>query len=180
MNSVVRTPWTAPHLRTIATVLVGLFLASTGIGCPTIYAPTLRSTEAQITGVGGGGLVLLVNVVAYNPNTFDVSIDEMTAHVELNGGSLGTTTIEQDWTMPAGQDTTIQATFTVPFTQLPGLALTALLGGQIPFRVTGEASVDNAPVTVEYTYEGYVEQSVLVGGAVNAVNAILGGKPAPK
>jgi LEA14-like dessication related protein len=145
--------------------LLGLLLS----GCPTVYAPQIRTQRADITGVTNGGLAMQVSLTIFNTNDFDVSLDEITANLNLNGSDLGTVESDQLWTLPAQRDTQVVTQFVIPYTDLPGLAISAIVGGQIPYRVTGEASVDGAPVTVEYMYEGYVDQAMLLGTAGRAI-----------
>jgi LEA14-like dessication related protein len=138
-------------------------------GCPTIYAPALTAQRADIAGVTAGGLQMRVSLTVFNHNDFDVSIDELTANLILNGNDLGTVESDQLWTLPAQQDTEIVCDFVVPYADLPSLAVGALLGGQIPYRVEGEAGVDGYPVTVEYSYEGYVDAAMLIGATTRAI-----------
>jgi LEA14-like dessication related protein len=149
--------------------IAALAIAALSSGCPTVYAPQIRNQRADITGVTNGGLAMQVSLTIFNTNDFDVSLDEVTANLNLNGSDLGTVESEQLWTLPAQQDTQVVANFVVPYTELPGLVIGAIVGGQVPYRVTGEASVDGAPVTVEYTYEGYVDQATLLGTATRAI-----------
>ncbi|MEM9192738.1 MAG: LEA type 2 family protein [Myxococcota bacterium] len=138
-------------------------------GCPSIYAPQVRAENANITGVANGGLQMLVNLTVYNPNEFDVGVDELTAHLILNGEDLGTVRLDQEWTLVAQRDTPMQAQFVVPFTAMPSLVVNAVLGGQVPYTVSGEASVAGYPVTVDYEYQGYVDQAMLINTATQSI-----------
>lgn len=148
------------------------------IGCPSAYAPTVTARNAQITGVTNGGLQMLVDLVAYNPNAFDVSVDSLTANLVLNGSDLGTVELNQVWTLPAQQESPLQGQFVIPYSDLPSLLVSAVLGGQVPYTVSGEASVDGYPITVDYEYSGSVDRGFLLNTATGSLGIpFLGPKP---
>ena len=168
-------------VRRIARVLfahtmLGL-VALAGGGCATVYGPSLTTDTASIRGIGPDGVHVTVRLSAYNHNDFALVIDEMNARVFLGGTDLGVASVTQRWALPGQASTPIEAELVVPYRALPSLLLGTLLDGHVPYRVVGEVSLEDTPITVAFEYEGQVDRSMLVGAALGSPGGSPGGSP---
>jgi LEA14-like dessication related protein len=161
--------------RCALAVAAACAVASTGCSKP--RAPTIAPEHATVTGVDAKALHLDVALSATNPNGVDLNVRDVTAHVVLGKTiDLGSVTLPQAMTLPAGKASTIDAPLAVPWNDLTALAQLVGGSGPIPFTIDGtvELGGDLLHVTVPYHLTGSVTQQQLMAATVRSLPAIPG------
>lgn len=174
-------PAPSPSLRH-APAAVGLAaafaLAASGLlGCSKPRPPTIAPEHATVTGVDPRALHLDVALSATNPNAVDLTVRNVTAHVIVAKTiDLGSTTLAQTMTLPAGKASTIDAPMTIPWTDL--VALSQLIGGAaaIPFTIEGSVELggDLLHLTVPYHLTGAMTQQQLLAATLRSLPQLPG------
>jgi len=140
------------------------------LGCSKPQPPTVNPERVTVTGADAQSVQLDVTLTATNPNSVDLTVHDVTAHVVIGGKvDLGATTVAKEYTLPAGKPTTIDAAMSVPWGDISALAQ---LGAAptVPFTVDGtvELGGDLLHVTVPYHLTGSIAQKQLVGATLKA------------
>jgi LEA14-like dessication related protein len=150
----------------LTSLLVCAAIGSIGCGCGARpHVPTVTPRSTQVTGVAAGGLAMRIDILIYNPNSYDLIVQSVSAHVTAQGRDLGTVEHAHQVPLPAGQNVPVVVDVTVPWGDLPSLAATAILSAGIPYHVRGRVLVSGvAGFTVEAPFEldGTIPTSMLV------------------
>lgn len=141
------------------------------LACSKPQPPTLAPERATVTSVDAQAIHLDVTLTATNPNGVDLTVRDVTAHVVVAQKiDLGSMTLAQTYTLPAGKATSIDAPLTVPWTEVS--AISQLAGAAtVPFTVDGtvELGGDLLHVTVPYHLAGSMTQQQLLGATLRSL-----------
>ena len=142
---------------------VVLFLVA---GCgSSVVAPSVRPRSATVTAVGTSGLSMRVALSIHNPNSMDLTVTSIRAHVTAQGQDLGTVEPGTGVRLVGQRETAFETDIVVPWTGLPSLGLGAVLAGSIPYTVDGVVRVSGpAGITMEapFQMEGEMPASLFV------------------
>jgi hypothetical protein len=153
----------------------GLLIAlvgAVGLGCSKPAPPTLtpqRATLAQITPLG---LDLSVELSAMNPNASDLAAQSVTAHVVVdNRIDLGTLTLPQAVTLPAGKATALDVPLSVKWNDLAALAQLGAENRSVPFSVDGTLKMGGTllDLTVPFHIDGTATHEQIVRAAMSSL-----------
>lgn len=146
-----------------------VLVVTLAVGCSACGArpavPTVTPRSTQITGLASGGLAMRIDILIYNPNSYDLTVQSITARVNAQGRDLGEVQQSQQIALPAGQNTPLVADITVPWGDLPSLAATALFTPAIPYHVSGHvrvAGIGSFTVMAPFEADGQIPRSMLV------------------
>jgi LEA14-like dessication related protein len=141
------------------------------LGCSKPQPPTVNPERVTVTGADAQSVQLDVTLSATNPNSVDLTVHDVTAHVVIGGKvDLGATTVAKEYTLPAGKPTTIDAAMSVPWGDISALAQLGT-APTVPFTVDGtvELGGDLLHVTVPYHLTGSIAQKQLVAATLKAL-----------
>jgi LEA14-like dessication related protein len=149
-----------------------LLAALAAAGCSKPEPPTIVPESAKVTSVDPQALHLTVTLTATNPNKVDLPVQDFTAHVVLGDKvDLGTTTVAQATSLPAGKATKVDVPLAVQWTDLTALAQLAVSPAPVPFAVDGHADLggDLLHVAVPFTIKGSMTREQLLGAAARSL-----------
>jgi LEA14-like dessication related protein len=128
--------------------------ALTLLACSTPQPPTLQPEKVTVTSVDAQAMHLQVTLTATNPNTVDLSLQDVTAHVKVADKiDLGSVTLPKTMTLPAGKATTIDAPLTVPWGDVSAFAQLAGAAATVPYTVDGTVELGGALLHVNVPYQ---------------------------
>jgi LEA14-like dessication related protein len=156
------------------TVVVGASLALAACSKPA--PPTLTPLRANVAQVTAQGVDLFLQLGAENPNTSDLVTQSITAHVVVDGRvDLGTVTLPNAVTFPAGKTTTLDVPVSVKWTDLPTVVMLAASNRAVPYSVEGTVALGGSLINVGVPYK---IEAVMTHDQI--VKATLAGLPALK
>lgn len=150
-------------------------LALTSAGC-TIHVeqPRITPRDMQFTGIDASGLVFTVTFNAYNPNTFELTLRDLDAHLYLQGNDVGSTVNSLGATLPAMREVGVTARVTMPWNGAPAWLLTAAASPMVEYTLRGEVTVENyLSIRTNFEHAGTVPRSFFMQGAAGTVNGLL-------
>jgi hypothetical protein len=162
-------------MRIVALVSFVLLALSGFCACSKPSPPTLTPLRASVTGVDALGVRLDLELSAANPNTVDLSARSVTAHVVVDRKlDLGTVTLPDAVTLPAGKSTKLSVPVSVAWTDLGALAQLAASSAAVPFTVDGtvEMGGDLLHVAVPFHIDGSVSHDELVHAALGSLPSL--------
>lgn len=168
----------APILR------AGLVASLFALGCSVnVETPQLTPERMEWQGVDPGGVTMRVHFNAYNPNSFELPLRDLNAHLYLNDQDTGTAVTNLNIALPPRRWVPVTADVRVPWQGVPGMLLTAVTQPVIPYRLEGEVTAERyITVRASFVQQGTVEREFftrsaggVLGGAVNAVAPFLQG-----
>jgi LEA14-like dessication related protein len=142
------------------------------LACSKPQPPTVNPERVTVTGADAQSVQLDVTLTATNPNSVDLTVQDVTAHVVLGGKvDLGATTVAKEYTLPAGKPTTIDALVSVPWGDVSAIAQLASSAPTVPFTVDGTVELGGSllHVTVPYHLTGSIAQKQLVAASLKAL-----------
>lgn len=154
-------------------LLLGAIAAA--FGCSKPAPPTITPERATVTSVDMFAVHLDVALTAINPNSVDLPVRDVTAKVVVDQKfDLGTATIPNGVTLPAGKATKLDVPVSVKWTDMGALAQLAAASATIPFTVDGTVDLGGAllAVSVPFHIAGTVSHDQLVGAALNSLPGI--------
>jgi LEA14-like dessication related protein len=143
--------------------------------CSKPAPPTIAPDSAAITSVDLTAVHLDVTLTATNPNSVDIPVHDVTCKVVVGQKyDLGTATIPNPVSLPAGKTTKLDVPMAVRWTDLSALAQLAAGAPTIPFTVDGTVNLggDALNVSVPFHISGTVTHEQLVGAALNSLPGI--------
>lgn len=158
-------------MRLLANSAVLAGAVASVLGCSKPQPPTINPERATVTGADAQSVQLDVTLTATNPNSIDLTVQDVTAHVVLGGKvDLGATTVAKEYTLPAGKPTTIDALVSVPWGNVSAIAQLAS-APTVPFTVDGTVELGGSllHVTVPYHLTGTIAQKQLVAASLRAL-----------
>lgn len=150
-------------------------VAISSAGC-TIHVeqPRITPRDMQFTGIDGSGLVFQVTFNAYNPNTFELVLRDLDAHLWLQGNDVGSTVSALGATLPAMQEVPVTARVTMPWNGAPAWLLTAAASPMVEYTLRGQVTVERfISVRANFETAGTVPRSFFMQGAAGTVNNLL-------
>lgn len=148
--------------RFLVVIAFGLLISS----CGRPQVPIVAPQSTQISGIQAGGLTVNLDLLIYNPNDYELSVRSLRAEVSAQGNDLGTVERPESFRLPAGQNTPFSTQVTVPWGDLPGLAITAILSPTIPYHVEGSVRVGSErhriTVSVPFQMDGQLPRTTLL------------------
>jgi LEA14-like dessication related protein len=152
-----------------------LVAAAVSAGCSKPAPPTIVPEQATMTSLDMLAVHLDVALTATNPNAIDLPVRDVTARIVVGQKyDLGTATIPDAVTLPAGKSTKLDVPVSVKWTDMSALAQLAATSAAIPFTVDGTVDLggDLLAVSVPFHIAGVVSHDQLVGAALNSLPGI--------
>ncbi len=150
-------------------VLTALALAT---GCTKPVPPTITPERATITGIDPQAIHLDVELTATNPNSVDLPVQGVAAHVLINGNiDMGQIKMAQAVVLPAGKSTKLTAPLVARWTDVGSLAQLAASSPLVPFDVDGTVELGGTALTVSVPFHirGTITHEQIVGAALRSI-----------
>ena len=147
-------------------------LAGVALGCSKPEPPVITPKEAIVASVSLTGVDFLLHVEAFNPNRVDLSARSVTGKVMLDGKyDLGTVTIGQAVSLPAGARTMIDVPLATKWSDLGALAGLAGTNRSVPYTIDGVETVggEHLNVDVPFHMTGTITHDQLVKATMRSV-----------
>jgi LEA14-like dessication related protein len=151
--------------------------AALAVGCSKPTPPKVTPVGAKIRSVVPNGINLDVKLSAYNPNSFDLPVQSVTANVVVDGKhDLGTFTIPHPVTLAAKKKTNIELPVEVRWSDILGLAQLAMSKRDVDYVVKGEVELggEMLHVTIPYKVTGKITHQELMKAGGKGLNRIPG------
>jgi LEA14-like dessication related protein len=149
--------------------LLLLIAAAVGVGaaagCSKPAPPTLKPESVTINGVDPSGLALTVTISATNPNSSDLTVSDVSSHVVVDKHDIGTVTVPESLTLPAGKTTKIDVPLKMTWSDLSLLAQLAVGNAPVPYSVDGTLDLGGSllHVGVPFHLDGAIPHQQIVG-----------------
>jgi hypothetical protein len=139
--------------------------AMIGAACSKPSPPTLTPEGVTVNGVDPSGLALTVSISAANPNSADLTATDVSSHVVVSGHDVGTVTVPQSLTLPAGKTTKLSVPVKVSWSDMSLLAQLAATNGPVPYSVDGTLQLGGSllHVGVPFHLDGSISHQQIVG-----------------
>jgi LEA14-like dessication related protein len=154
---------------------VSLVAAVAVVACSKPAPPTIVPEQATVTSMDMLAVHLDVMLTATNPNAIDLPVRDVTAKIVVGQNfDLGTATIPNAVTLPAGKSTKLDVPMSLKWTDMSALAQLAATRAAIPFTVDGTVDLggDLIAVSVPFHIAGTVSHDQLVSAALNSLPGI--------
>ncbi len=150
-----------------------LLLAATALlsGCSKPAPPTLTPERVTVNGVDPSGLALTVTISAANPNSADLSVSDVSSHVLLANHDVGTVTVPESLTLPAGKTTKIDVPVKVSWSDVSMLAQLAASNAPVPYSVDGTLNLGGSllHVGVPFHLDGSLTHQQMVSAVMRSM-----------
>ncbi len=149
-----------------------LVLTLFAVGCSRPAPPTIAAERATVTRVDASGITLDLELTATNPNTTDLSVRELTAHLVLSGDrDVGTVTVPDAVALAAGRATPLSVQVSLTWSDLGTLAPLALAGTDVPYSVDGKLSLGGMlrSIDVPFRLSGSIPRDQMIRAAIPAI-----------
>ncbi len=150
-----------------------LLLAATALlsGCSKPAPPTLTPERVTVNGVDPSGLALTVTISAANPNSADLSVSDVSSHVLLANHDVGTVTVPESLTLPAGKTTKIDVPVKVSWSDVTMLAQLAASNAPVPYSVDGTLNLGGSllHVGVPFHLDGSLTHQQMVSAVMRSM-----------
>ena len=132
--------------------------------------PVITPQSAEVVSVTPAGLGMRVRLSAHNPNSYDVMVRTVDAHVTVAGRDLGTSQSLTPFTLASQRDVPITATLTIPWNDLSGLVAATLATPVIAYHLDGTVAVGvrDVSLNVPFQMDGTMPREQLVSAAMNS------------
>lgn len=131
--------------------------------------PSVVPQSVQVTGVGLLGVRLRTDLNAYNPNRFQLTVQEVSGRIVLNDSvPMGAATAPASVVLPGESWQRFAVDLDLPWLNLPAALALAHLQQQVPYTFEGHATVGGKiRLTVPLRMQGSVPaQELLRAGAL--------------
>lgn len=150
-------------------------LALTLLGCDlNVERPRLVPREVQWQGMSPQGLVMRIQLAAYNPNSFELPLHDLNATLSLNGQGTGSSVTNLNVTLPPRREVGVTVDVTMPFEG--GLtALAAIAAGpQVQYHLEGTVTVEHyLSVNTHFSQDGMMPREVLTRSIAPQINSVM-------
>ena len=164
--------------RTRMRALVFVALSLLGSACTKPAPPTLSPKRAAITSISPDGVALDVLLGTTNPNAFNLTAGDVTAHFVLDGTiDVGTATFPQTITLPANSTKDIEVPITLHWGDIvPLLAIAASDRPWVPYAVDGSLALggDLVQLQVPFHITGTVTREEILRATVQSIPGLPG------
>jgi LEA14-like dessication related protein len=158
--------------------LVLAALSFFAFACSKPAPPTLSPKRASITSISPDGVAFDVILATTNPNDFDLTAGDVTAHFILDGNvDVGTATFPQTITLPANTTKDIDVPISLHWVDLlPLLEIAASNRPTVPYAVDGSLSLggDLIHIQVPFRFTGTVSREQIVRATVRSIPGLPG------
>jgi hypothetical protein len=141
-------------------------------GCSKPEPPTLSPETVAVTRVDMAGIALDVALSATNPNSVDLVASDVTSHLIVDKThDVGTITLPQSITLPAGKTTRVEVPVALKWSDMGVLAQLATTTGAVPYSVDGTLAMGGSllHVSVPFHVDGRISREQIVGAMMNSV-----------
>lgn len=135
-----------------------------------VEPPQVQARIAQFVGADGNSVTVRVELVAYNPNPFELHARRMNAVIAIAGSNIETLEVTMNEVMPPQAPIPVVANITVPRAniRITGGALPpAALAQGIPFSVNGTMELTarrhHHDLRVPFVLEGVIPPALIAG-----------------
>jgi LEA14-like dessication related protein len=151
--------------------LLFVLAATLGAGCSKPAPPTLTPESVTVNGVDPSGLALTVTISAANPNSSDLTVRDVSSQVVVDKHDIGTVTVPESMTLPAGKTTKINVPLKVSWSDMSLLAQLAASNAPVPYSVEGTLDLGGSMlhVGVPFHLDGSISHQQLVGAIVHSM-----------
>jgi hypothetical protein len=149
-----------------------LVAATLAAGCSKPAPPTIAPEKVTVTRLDVTGIALDVSMSATNPNSSDLSASGVSSHVVVDKThDVGTVTVPETITLPAGKTTTVDVPLTMKWSDMGALAQLAVSTGAVPYSVDGTLDMGGnlVHVGVPFHLDGTITQAQIVGAMLNSM-----------
>jgi LEA14-like dessication related protein len=159
-------------------VLAAALTAATAVSaCSKPAPPTLTPKQVRVTTVSLGGVGVVVDLDAFNPNAVALTVQRVSGTVTIEGKyRLGAVASDRPVSLPPKATTQVEAPLDAKWQDLA--ALTALAGqpGPVHFDLTGTATVGGSRLNVDlpFSIKGTITHEQLVAATVRSIPKIPG------
>jgi LEA14-like dessication related protein len=87
---------------------------------------------------------LLIGLDVQNPNRFDLTLKSFECTMYLKNEEIGKGRMENEFLIPSSSTTQIQVPIDVKFKDLGGILKAIFAGGELPYKIEGNANVSTA------------------------------------
>jgi hypothetical protein len=130
-------PWNPRRCVAILPILAAL---AAGPAC--VQQPVVTVHHAEVRGLSGNGLGVVIYLQIRNDNAYDVQIRNVHCNVTFGRGyNLGPIDFSPNQWLPSNQSTLVPVQLSLPWTLLPALAGETVGSFAVPYHVTGQADV---------------------------------------
>jgi LEA14-like dessication related protein len=158
--------------------LVLVAVAFVTLACSRPAPPTLSPKRAVITEISPDGVALDVLLATTNPNDFDLTAGDVTAHFVLDDRiDVGTATFAETITIPANTTKDIDVPISIHWGDiLPLLEIAADNRPIVPYAVDGTLSLggDFIHIRVPFRFAGTVTREQIVRATVQSIPGLPG------
>ena len=157
--------WTTRCALFLAAVLAAF------VGCSKPAPPTLTPQRVSVNGVDSSGLALTATIGAANPNSSDLTVSDVSSHVVVQGHDVGTVTVPESLTLPAGKTTTIDVPLKMSWSDMSLLAQLAASDAPVPYSVDGTLELGGSllHVGIPFHLDGTITHQQVVGALVHSM-----------
>jgi hypothetical protein len=145
------------------------------VSCSKPAPPTLVAERVTVTSIDVQGLGVNVAMSVTNPNSVDLSVSGITSHIVLDKThDIGTVTLPEAITLPAGKTTKLDLPIALKWTDLGVLGEVAVTSNAVPYSVDGTLELGGSllHVGVPFHLEGSIPHDQLVGATLNSLPKI--------
>ncbi len=149
-----------------------LVLAALAAGCSRPAPPTLTPERVSVTRIDMTGIALDIAMSATNPNSVDLTAGGISSHVVVDRRhDVGSVTLPQTVTLPAGQTTKLDVPVTLKWSDVGVLAQLAATRGAVPYAVDGTLEMGGSllHVGVPFHLDGVITHEQIVGAMMNSL-----------
>ncbi len=154
-------------MRSVLPFAVAAVLA----GCSKPSPPTLTPEQVTVNSVDPSGMALTVTISAENANSSDLTARDVSSHVMVSGHDVGTVTVAESITLPAGKTTKINVPFKVSWSDVSMLAQLAATNAPVPYTVDGTLELGGSMlhVGVPFHLEGSLTHQQMLAAVLHSM-----------
>jgi LEA14-like dessication related protein len=163
-----------PALPEVSSTMRPLLLFAAAVilaACSKPAPPTIAPQSVTVNGVDASGLAFTVTMNATNPNSADLTATDVSSHVVVAGHDVGTVTVPQSLTLPAGKTTKLDVPVKVSWSDVSLLAQLAATNAPVPYSVDGTLELGGSllHVGVPFHMDGSIPHQQIVGSIMHSM-----------
>lgn len=124
--------------------------------------------------IDGQGMWFHIQIAAYNPNTFELTMRELNAHLFLEGNDVGSSVTNlATFTLPPMREVPMEVDVHMPWSGVPA-ALMAMGNPVVNYTLQGDVTVEHyLSVHTTFSQQGTVPRDFFMRGATASVNSVI-------
>ena len=149
--------------------------ALSAAGCTvTAEIPQIQARDLRFMSADPSGLTFQVEFIAYNTNTFTLDLENLRAHMLIEGNDVGAGVSAVSAQIPPGRWTPVSATMTIPWGGVPTSLLVAGGAPQLNYTLRGEVTVHHyVSIRAPFETHGTVPRDFFMRGATSTINNVI-------